>query len=86
MKLAAALNPLWNLCSAIGVIMWPIIMETYKSPSILFRPATLSQIAVAHIWILFGDMRDEAGRPTKQDLITPNAHGVVLDIGAGVSI
>ena len=40
---------------------------------------------MAHIWVLFGNPTDEGGRPTKEGLITPNAHGVVLDIGAGVS-
>lgn len=40
---------------------------------------------MAHIWALFGNPTDEGGRSTKEALITPNAHGVVLDIGAGVS-
>jgi len=40
---------------------------------------------MSHIWVLFGNPTDEAGRPTKEGLITPNAYGVVLDIGAGMS-
>ena len=40
---------------------------------------------MAHIWVLFGNPTDEGGRSTKEALITPNAYGVVLDIGAGVS-
>jgi SAM-dependent methyltransferase len=38
---------------------------------------------MAHAWVVFGKRRDEEGRSTKQGLITPNAHGVVLEIGAG---
>jgi hypothetical protein len=40
---------------------------------------------MAHIWAVFGNSTDEGGRSTKEALITPNAYGVVLDIGVGVS-
>jgi len=83
MKLSNALSPLADLRYAIGASLWPTILDIYNSPSLLLRPATLSQIVMAHIWVLFGDPTDEGGRPTKSDLISPNAHGVVLDIGAG---
>lgn len=83
MRLTLALSPFVDLCFAIGAAIWPTVMEIFKSPSILFRPVVLSKIAMAHIWVLFGNPTDEKGRPAKQDLITPNAHGVVLDLGAG---
>ncbi|CCM00218.1 uncharacterized protein FIBRA_02246 [Fibroporia radiculosa] len=38
---------------------------------------------MSHLWIPFGDGIDENARPVKENLITPNARGVVLDIGAG---
>ena len=85
MKLSNALAPLADLRCAIGASLWPTLLDIYRSPSLLFRPATLSQIVMAHIWALFGNPTDEGGRPTKEGLITPNAYGVVLDIGAGMS-
>ena len=86
MKLSNALSPLADLRSAIGASLWPTILDIYDSPSILFRPAVLSQVVMTHIWAVFGGPTDENGRHTKEGLITPNAHGVVLDIGAGVFI
>lgn len=73
-----------DLRAAIGASLWPTIVDVYNSPSLLFRPAELSRIVMAHVWALFGNPTDEGARPTKQSLITPNAHGVVLDIGSGV--
>jgi len=85
MKLSNALSPLADLRYAIGASLWPTILDIYHSPSLLFRPTALSQVVMAHIWVLFGNPTDEGGRPTKEALITPNAYRVVLDIGAGVS-
>ena len=83
MKLVYALSPLVDLYYALGVSLWPTIVDIYHSPSLLFRPVALSQVVMAHIWLLFSDPADENARPTKQVLITPNAHGTVLDVGAG---
>ena len=85
MKVSNALSPLVDLRYAIGASIWPTLLDIYTSPSLLFRPAALSKIVMSHIWVLFGNPTDEAGRPTKEGLITPNAYGVVLDIGAGMS-
>lgn len=85
MKLSNALTPLADLRYAIGASLWPTILDIYNSPSLLFRPAALAQIVMAHVWVLFDNPTDEGGRPTKNALITPNAYGVVLDIGAGMS-
>jgi hypothetical protein len=85
MKLSNALTPLTDLRYAIGASLWPTILDIYKSPSLFFRPAALSRIIMAHVWVLYGNPTDEGGRPTKEGLITPNAYGTVLDIGAGMS-
>lgn len=85
MKLSNALSPLTELRYAIGASLWPTILDVYHTPSLILHPAALSQVVMAHIWALYGNPTDEGGRPTKEGLITPNAHGVVLDIGAGVS-
>lgn len=83
MKLSNALAPLADLYYAISVSLWPTIVDIYTSPSLLLHPTALSRIVMAHIWVLFANPTDEGGRPAKQGLITPNAHGVVLDVGAG---
>ena len=85
MRLVNALSPVIDIRQAIGASLWPTIVDIYNSPSLLFRPAALSSIVMAHVWALFGNPTDEGGRPSKQSLITPNAHGVVLEIGAGAS-
>jgi len=85
MKLSNALSPLADLRYAIGASLWPTILDICGSPSLLLRPAALSQVVMAHVWVLFGNPTDEGGRLAKEGLITPNAHGVVLDIGAGMS-
>jgi hypothetical protein len=83
MKLSNALSPLMDFCHAISVSLWPTVVDIYTSPSLLLRPSALSQIVMAHVWIIFGNPTDEGARTAKQGLITPNAYGVVLDIGAG---
>jgi len=83
MKLSNALSPLTDLRQAIGASLWPTVLEIYNSPSLLLDPAALSRIVMTHVWALFGNPTDEGGRPTKSGLISPNAYGAVLDIGAG---
>ncbi|KAF8881595.1 hypothetical protein BD779DRAFT_1648469 [Infundibulicybe gibba] len=83
MKLSAAFGPLQGIRFAIQTALVPTLREIFRSPSLIFRPAALSQVFMAHVWFTVADGADEGGRPTKEDLITPNAHGVVLDLGAG---
>jgi hypothetical protein len=40
-------------------------------------------VLFTNIWVGFAPASDEEGRGVKDKLITPNAHGVVLDVGAG---
>ena len=83
MKLSAALSILSDLKFAIQIAVLPTLRAILHSPSLLFRPHALSRTFMANLWVSFGPGSDENGRPTKQRLITPNAYGVVLDIGAG---
>ncbi|KAF7350986.1 Methyltransferase-like protein 7B [Mycena sanguinolenta] len=60
-----------------------VLQAIFKSPSLLFNWAALSRVSMAKIWVSFGAGGDQAQREEKQKLITPHAHGVVLDLGAG---
>ncbi|KAF6756750.1 hypothetical protein DFP72DRAFT_893672 [Ephemerocybe angulata] len=63
---------------------FPTLKEIIARPSLLLSPTEISRIFMAKLWARgFGDGIDEAGRSTKEHLITPNAHGSVLDLGAG---
>ncbi|KAF8150465.1 hypothetical protein K438DRAFT_1943598 [Mycena galopus ATCC 62051] len=59
-----------------------VFRAIFTSPSLLFNFAALSRISMANIWVPFGAGSDEGRRAEKQKLITPNARGVVLDLGA----
>ncbi|KAL1942231.1 hypothetical protein VTO73DRAFT_6295 [Trametes versicolor] len=83
MKLSAAFAILLELRLAIGAAFVPTVTAIFKAPSLLWHPHQVSRIFMAHVWTLFGNGIDEGGRPVKQALIPENAHGVVLDIGAG---
>ncbi len=50
---------------------------------LLFSPQKLSSIFMANVWTVFGTGVDENSKSSKTKLITPHAHGVVLDVGAG---
>ena len=39
---------------------------------------------MTHVWVPFGNGIDINARETKSSLLTPNAYGVVLDVGAGM--
>ncbi|OJA16115.1 hypothetical protein AZE42_13425, partial [Rhizopogon vesiculosus] len=83
MRLAAAFGLFTYLRFAIGIALWPTVLAVWRSPSLLFRPQALSRLFMSYVWDVFGNGVDEAGRDTKQVLITPHAYGVVLDLGAG---
>jgi len=38
---------------------------------------------MGHLWVVFGDGVDGAGKEVKDGLVKPYAKGVVLDLGAG---
>ena len=83
MKLSAAFSILLALRAMIQVAFMPTFYAVLGSPSVLLRPRVISRIFMAKLWIVFGNGVDENSRAIKQQLITPNAYGVVLDIGAG---
>ena len=83
MKLTVALSLLQDIWLAVPVAFLPTIRAVILSPSLLLRPTALSRLFFSHVWIPFGDGVNENSRAVKEPLITPNAYGVVLDIGAG---
>ena len=83
MKLTAALSILQDIWVVVPAAIMPTVRAVILSPSLLLRPNALSRFFFSQVWILFGDGVNENSRPVKELLITPNAYGVVLDIGAG---
>lgn len=61
----------------------PTLKDVFITPSILLRPKALSRLLLSHIWELYGPGMDAGMRTIKENLITPNARGFVLDVGAG---
>jgi hypothetical protein len=86
MKLTSAFAILIDLRYAIQWAFLPTIQDLWRTPALIFKPAMLSHVFMAHVWVGFGNPTDEGGKAVKLDLITPNAHGTVLDIGAGQTI
>ncbi|ETW76677.1 hypothetical protein HETIRDRAFT_328108 [Heterobasidion irregulare TC 32-1] len=83
MKLSAAFGLVVDFRYAISVAFLPTIRAIFRSPSLLLRPQTISQVFMSHVWRTFGDLVDEGGRDAKQSLVPNNAYGTVLDVGAG---
>jgi len=83
MKLSNGLSLLIDLRFAITVALLPTLKDVFRNPTLLLRPQTLSRVFMANLWVVFGDGTDLNAREVKNDLITPNAYGSVLDIGAG---
>lgn len=83
MKLSAALSPIQDLLFTIRVAALPTLRAILGSPLLLFHPHEVSRIFMHHVWAVFGPGIDGGRCELKQSLITPNAHGTVLDIGAG---
>ena len=86
MKLSKALSLLTDIRLAISVAILPTIRDVFRSPTLLIRPQALSRVFMAHLWLVFGDGSDLKSRDVKSHLITPNAYGSVLDIGAGCCV
>ncbi|KAF8882987.1 S-adenosyl-L-methionine-dependent methyltransferase [Infundibulicybe gibba] len=83
MKLSASFGLLQDLYLTIQAALVPTLWEIFHSPSLIFRLTAVSRLFMAHVWSAFAEGADRNGRPTKENLITPNARGVVLDLGAG---
>ncbi|KAJ7021472.1 hypothetical protein C8F04DRAFT_1224076 [Mycena alexandri] len=83
MQLSAALD-------LVGQIRWilmtgipPVLRAIYASPSLIFDFTALSRISMATVWVPFGEGTDAHAKVDKTNLITPNATGIVLDLGSG---
>ena len=83
MKLTVSLELLQHLLWTVKVAFVPTVEAVWKSPGLLLRPKEISRIFMLAIWVIMGPGIDENIAGIKKSLITPNASGVVLDIGAG---
>lgn len=83
MKLSNAFSPFHGLWFGMTIAFLPTLKEVLRNPILLLRPAQLSQFYMSKLWLVWGDGSDGSAKPLKDVLITPNAYGVVLDIGAG---
>ena len=83
MKLSSALAVLseLKLCLQLGFV--PTLRAVLRSPTLLLYPSAISRIFMNHVWSAYGDGVDTNSRAVKEGLVTANAQGVVLDIGAG---
>ena len=84
MQLRNAFALLQDLWEAVKIAFIPSVKDALRQPSLLLRPRDLTILFMAKVWE--GGMAqatDEGGKPVKQNLITPHAYGVVLDLGAG---
>lgn len=85
MKLSSALQPFWQICYGVPFAWRPTVRALWQTPALILQPAKVSQLFMAHLWTAFADPIDNGSQELKEDLITSNAYGVVLDLGAGQS-
>jgi hypothetical protein len=84
MKLTAAFSILFYLFTTLRIATGPALRSILAEPTLLLWPSALSRMFMAKVWEGgFANGTDEGARPVKTDLITPNAEGTVLDLGAG---
>ena len=74
---------LFDLYLALRFALWPTVTHIWATPSLLFHPTAISRIFMSNVWTVFGPGIDQNSAQVKTALITQNAYGVVLDIGAG---
>ena len=83
MKLSTALSILVDLRLATLAGLLPTLKCLWYTPTLIFSPTTISRLFMSFVWAAVANGIDENSRIIKDDLITPNARGVVLDIGSG---
>jgi hypothetical protein len=83
MRFVDSLSILWDMFAAFRFGMFPTLHDVLHSPGLLLSPRELRRVFMAHLWVPFSQGIDENSKTIKEALITPNAHGTVLDIGAG---
>ncbi|KAI0782994.1 hypothetical protein C8Q75DRAFT_801008 [Abortiporus biennis] len=62
----------------------PTIKTILHRPSMILHPRQIRAEFMLHVWKPFADGMDKWDMDIKKELITSNAKGVVLDIGAGL--
>ncbi|KAJ6589995.1 hypothetical protein DFH09DRAFT_220239 [Mycena vulgaris] len=83
MKFRAVFEIFDTMRVALMISLPAVLRAIFAAPGLLLNPTALSRIGMASIWSPFGNGSDEGARGDKQELITPHARGVVLDLGAG---
>lgn len=84
MKLLAALFVLYDTNLGFLTAIIPTLKVILANPTLLFRPKKLSRTRFALTWQSgCADYVDGLHKEGKTGFVTPNARGVVLDIGAG---
>lgn len=83
MKLSSAMQPLGDIRYGFRAAWKPTLLALWQNPALLLSPAGVSRLFMAHLWTAFATPIDEGNRDLKRSVITANAYGVVLDLGAG---
>ncbi|KAF7986700.1 hypothetical protein HWV62_20224 [Athelia sp. TMB] len=85
MRFRAAIAPIFEIQGAIRIALWPTMVALWHNPALWLAPSTISQLFMAHVWgaLSRGYDADPATQDLKRKLIYDNAHGAVLDLGAG---
>ena len=85
MKLSNAFSIFLDFLGALQIGFMPTLRAILRKPSFLLHPSLVSREFMFHTWTAFGNGMDENLKDVKSSFLTPNAHGVVLDVGAGMS-
>lgn len=85
MRIVKGLSPVQDIYYIVKATLRPFLKALSSKPGILLRPAQLSDLFFSILWKPMGEGIDANTAELKTSLITPNASGVVLDVGAGKS-
>ena len=83
MKLSAAFMILGDIFFIFTTGVLPTLKYIWRTPSLLFKPAKIRKLIMSFVWVEMGNGIDQNLKIAKTALITPNAYGVVLDLGSG---
>ena len=83
MKLRNAFALFSDLRLSLQLAFLPTLRAILKRPSLLLHPSLISREFMSHVWVRFGKDTDDSIKGLKSSFLTPNAYGIVMDIGAG---
>ncbi|KAG8215774.1 hypothetical protein J3R82DRAFT_7677 [Butyriboletus roseoflavus] len=83
MSILKRFSLLGDLYFALQLAFWPTLWRIWTTPSLLLHPTAIPRVFMSHVWTAFGAGIDGNNVQLKTSLITQNAYGVVLDLGAG---